>query len=337
MPAAVFTATNALIREVVDGSLVGFPDVDTNQKLPAKLLAPDGKTDLIFLPKLKNQDADIKKAIGKTQTFETFLGAQRFTGRLIGGKVEGNLRISAIEIAGGTRLSLKTPDNTVNDKRFNHLQIKDGYVAEPRLNEFNVSCDAPGGWGIEYRWKDLNRSLARMFVRTVPWRDYPCQGLTEIPYKASHWRRFTARSDIGVIQSMSDMRDGAFVNITAQDDYAEYAPVKVHPSAYPHYVVRLDSKRNYAPVEMLHPGLMLLDPKLMDPFRQTMQKEYVKLESERVNCGQKIHFKYSRESPEKRSLLQQMECGPYPNSADFVDQRFISTFVPEQQRKLWQH
>lgn len=310
------------IRQVVEGSMVGFVQAREGQTIPAYLLAPDGKPDMVFAPYIKGkQDTHVLTLGGKVLVFETYFGQKRFNATLLTQKVGGNTRILGLRSPDKTEwglvgLFINTSDLSNDDGR---VGITDSPLAEPRIETFNVYCDSPGGHGIQFNWQVQNVRLERQVVVRTLEPEYPCQAPREEPQADSFKRWF--RGDFASRAAAGDMRKGAFVQ-------AE------------HYLVHVDSRRRYEPVEMLRPEVMLLDSSLMGPYREKVKAEFDQ-HNQRVETCRKVFL--DRRPTGRRLTTEEIAdleknlapCGTKLDSPAYSATQFIQTFVPEQWRKLW--
>lgn len=328
------------IRQVVEGSMVGFVRAkEGHQTVPALFLAPDGKPDMVFLPKIKGQqDADLKLAGGEQRTFETFFGKKRFNATLLTKTINGNFHILAFKLPDATEWPLKSffsyPRPTPSDERVDiGLSSVD---PGPALETFNNYCDPPGDSGVRATWKTARVSLDKQIVVRLPWREFPCQGPREEPSVGSHWRRFIGSGPL----MMGDLREGAFGFIWIKPVWPQHAGIKVTPMSEVTYLLHLDSRRRYAPVEMLTPEVMLLDSALMKPFRERVKAEFDKHNKEVDNCRNVV---LDRRPPKHKLTVEEVSaqdkelanCNTWLESPDFSEAQFVQAFVPEQWRKLW--
>lgn len=327
------------IRQVVEGSMVGFVQPKDGQPVPAQFLAPDGKPDMVFLPNIKGQqDADLKLASGESRTFETFFGRRQFKATLLTKKIDGNFYVLGIKLPDATEWPLKSffsyPRPKPSDDR---VDVGPSAIdSGPVFETFNKTCDPPGDSGAHLRWKTTQVSLDRQFVVRLPWREYPCQGPREEPSTDSHWRRYIGIDPL----IMGDQRDGAFAFIWIRPVWPQHAGIKVTPMSEVTYLLHLDSRRQYAPVEMVTPELMLLDISLLRPFRERVKADFDQYNKEVDDCRDRI----LERRPAKRRLtpdeiaVQDKElakCKTRLDSPGFSESQFIQSFVPERWRQLW--
>lgn len=327
------------VRQVVEGSMVGFVRAKKGQTVPALFLAPDGKPDMVFLPKINGQqDADLKLAGGELRTFETFFGKKRFNATLLTKTINGNFHILAIKLPDATEWPLKSffsyPRPTPSDERVDiGLSSVD---PGPVLETFNNYCDPPGESGVRATWKTARVSLDKQIVVRLPWREFPCQGPREEPSVDSHWRRFIGSEPL----MMGDLREGAFAFIWIKPTWPQHAGIKVTPTSEVTYLLHLDSRRRYSTVEMLTPEVMLLDSALMKPFRERVKAEFDKHNKEVSNCRIVI---LDRRPPKHKLTVEEVftqnkelaNCNTLLEPAEFSESQFIQAFVPEQWKKLW--
>lgn len=310
------------IRQVVEGAMVGFVRAKEGQMVPTLFVAPDGTPDMVFLPKIKGQQ-DVRPLLdgGKILTFESFFGRRRFEATLLTKKIEGNIRVLGLRMPDKTEWTLVGLhfNNSAKSDREDQVSISDSPMIGPRLETFNVYCDAPGGAGIVFDWRKKRVRLDRQIVVLTSEPDYPCQGPQEVPTTESYKRRF--RGDFGSTNAVTDERTGAFVQ-------AE------------HYIIHIDSRKSYAPVEMLTPEVMLLDSALMKPFRERVKAEFDKHNSEVNNCRGVI---LNRRPPNRKLTVEEVSvqnkelanCNTWLGSPEFSEAQFIQAFVPEQWKNLW--
>ena len=321
------------IRQVVEGSMVGFVQPKDGQPVPAQFLAPDGKPDMVFLPKLKGQqDADLMLASGESRMFETFFGRRQFKATLLTQKVDGNFYIMGIRMPDATQWPLKSffsyprPKPTDDRVDVGPSAIDSGPVFET----FNKTCEPPGDSGAHLRWKTTKVSLDRQFVVRLPWREYPCQGPREEPSTDSHWRRYIGIDPL----IMGDQRDGAFAFIWIRPVWPQHAGIKVTPMSEVTYLLHLDSRRQYAPVEMVTPELMLLDSSLLTPFRERVYAGYEQEKEMRRKCvSDAINRAQMLSRSEMRATIE--KACPLVFPTDYSTLQFIQSFVPERWRQLW--
>lgn len=327
------------MRQVVEGSMVGFIQAKEGQTVPAFFLAPDGKPDMVFLPRIMGQqDADLKLAGGEPRTFETFFGKTRFKATLLTNRINGNFHIQAIRLPDATEWPVKSvfpyPRQAQNDER---VDIGSSSVdLGPVLETFNNYCDPPGDSGVRVTWKATSITLDKQIVVRVPWHEFPCQGPREEPSVDSHWRRFIGSAPL----MMGDLREGAFVFIWIKPIWPQHASIKITPMSDVTYLLHLDSRRRYAPVDMVTPEVMLLDSALMKPFRERVKAEFDKHNKEVDNCRNVV---LDRRPPKRKLTVEEVSaqnkelanCNIWLESPEFSEAQFIQTFVPEQWRGLW--
>ncbi len=304
------------IRQVVQGSMVGFVQANEGQTVPDIFLAPDGKPDMVFAPRIKGQqDTHVLALGGKKLTFETYFGQRRFNATLLTQKVGGNLRILGLRLVDKTEWALgglfvNNSDASNDDGR---VGIADSPLIEPRIETLNVYCDSPGGHGITLDWKAQKVRLDRQVVVRTREPEYPCQAPREEPQADSFKRWF--RGDFGSRSAAGDRRSGAFIQ-------AEQ------------YIIHLDARRQYGPVEMLTPQVMLLDSSLMGRYREKVKSGYEKQGLDRDECATNVIRQVPQMSREERHARIKRTC-PFLDPAEYSAAQFIQTFVPEQWRKLW--
>lgn len=340
-PSVPSTIAQPDVRQMVEGSMVGFIEKKEGQTIPTLFLAPDGQPDMVFLPKIKGQqDTDLKLAGGELRTFETFFGKKRFSATLLTKTSNGNFHIQAIKLPDNTvwpiQSALSYPRQASIDKR---VEIEPSSVdLGPVLETFNNYCDPPGDSGVRVSWKATSISLDKQVVVRVPWREFPCQGPREEPGSDSHWRRFIGNSPL----MMGDLREGAFAFIWIKPIWPQHTPTKTTAISEITYLLHLDSHRRYAPVEMLSPEVMLLDSVLMKPFRERVKTEFDRHNKEVNNCRNVILDRRPlnrKLTPEEVSTQNKelAKCDTWWESPEFSEAQFIKTFVPEQWRYLWAH
>lgn len=326
-------------RQMVEGSMVGFIETKEGQTVPALFLAPDGQPDMVFLPKIKGQqDTDLKLAGGELRTFETFFGRKRFSATLLTKTSNGNFHVQAIKLPDTTvwpvQSALSYSKQSSTDKR---VGIESSAVdLGPVIETFNNYCDPPGDSGVRVTWKATSISLDKQIVVRVPWREFPCQGPREEPSSNSHWRRFIGSAPL----MMGDLREGAFAFIWIKPIWPQHVATKTTAISEITYLLHLDSRRSYAPVEMLSPEVMLLDSVLMKPFRERVKTEFDGHNTEVSNCRNII---LDRRPPNRKLTAEEVttqnkelaKCNTWWESPEFSEAQFIQTFVPEQWRHLW--
>ena len=172
------------IRQVVEGSVVGFVRANEGQAVPAHFIAPDGKPDLVYLPKIKGQqDSDLKMVGEEQRTLETFFGKKRFRAALVTKTINGNFHILAIKLPDSTEWPVKSffsyPRPTQGDER---VDIGSSSLDRgPVIETFNNYCDPPGDAGVRLAWRATSISLDKQIVVRLPWREFPCQAPREEP------------------------------------------------------------------------------------------------------------------------------------------------------------
>lgn len=327
------------IRQLVEGSMIGFVRANEGQTVPDVFLAPDGRPDMVFLPKIKGQqDSDLKMVGEGQRTLETFFGKKRFKATLLTNIVNGNFHILAIRLPDAIEWSVKSffsyPRPTPSDER---VDIGPSTAdLGPELETFNNYCDPPGDSGVRVTWKTKGISLDKQVVVRLPWREFPCQGPREEPSIDSHWRRFIGSAPL----MMGDLRDGAFVFIWIKPVWPQHSGIQVTPMSEVTYLLHLDSRRRYSQVEMLTPEVMLLDSAWMKPFRERVNADFDK-HNKKVNSCRNVVLD---RRPSKRKLIVEevaaqnkelANCNTWLESPEFSEAQFIQTFVPEQWKNLW--
>jgi len=323
-------------REVVEGSLIGFVQAPVGKALPELFMAPDGKPDLIFLPKIANQQsADLRLAARKEQQFETFFGAKRFKAKLIAGiNKQHNFVIQAIRLGNGDEWTLRGPETVLGSLDDRNLQVREFIIPAPKVDIPDIDCQFPDGMAIQYQWKDSGRTMSKFFVRGLPWKHYPCQAPQEPVGTISYWRRFTAETS-GSVTSISDQRQGVFVSIIEVNSFVEGAGIKMTPFVYPRYVIHIDSRKQYPPVNMFRPDLMMLEASLLNSFQAQAIKFFTNKNSEYSSCLSVV-VKQNKALP-REQLINKMDeqCCHFPEFSVITENQFIENFVPKQWRYLW--
>lgn len=329
------------IRQVVEGSVVGFVRANEGQAVPAHFIAPDGKPDLVYLPKIKGQqDSDLKMVGEEQRTLETFFGKKRFRAALVTKTINGNFHILAIKLPDSTEWPVKSffsyPRPTQGDER---VDIGSSSLDRgPVIETFNNYCDPPGDAGVRLAWRATSISLDKQIVVRLPWREFPCQAPREEPSADSPWRRFVGSDPL----LMGDLREGAFAFIWIKPVWPLHADIVSTSMSEVTYLLHLDSRRRYAPVEMLGPEVMLLDSALLKPFRERVKAEFDKHNKEVNSCRNVI---LDRRPPKRKLTMEEVsvqnkelaKCNTLLESPKFSEAQFIQTFVPEQWRHLWEH
>ncbi|MCA3174196.1 MAG: hypothetical protein ING36_01460 [Burkholderiales bacterium] len=330
-------------REVVEGSLIGFVQAPVGKALPELFMAPDGKPDLIFLPKIAGkQDALIRTAIGKTQTFETFFGGKRFQGKLLAQGEGRRLNWKNIQLADGSTWFVQRDWEALSGiARVWQMPLSRPEEFEPVVHVGAPNeCEAPGFGYLSYNWPGMQRSLHKLIVMRLPWREFPCQGVREEPTpdiygKSPYWRRYISHQE-PPSEALPDLRRGVFVGVTQTLTWAKQAGIKVTPFTEPRYVVHLDSQRNYPPAYMLRADLLLLDAEALRGFRNKVRGAYPKKDKEREECIKAISSKIKYLSKQEREQYEFKICDDYNWDNRWIDSEFINTFIPETVRQLWQ-